>query len=408
MWWKKCLTGFLGVLLLAAPVWADVYFQCPTNNGSFADNNGDGVIRAEDGEISNPKYPTQVCIHLTAGDGYATMADGSEQYIFGFRNVTGLPDAQVMEKGLLGATLPGGTIELKEGDYLYLTLTNVGMQIRADLFDPHTVHWHGYPNAAAIFDGVPDDSISINMGSSLTYFYKVNEPGTYLYHCHVEATEHMQMGMYGNLYVHPAQDGTSYTYGGGRTFSKFAYNDGDGSTGYDVEMPIQISGLDPVFHKADETAQPLDFVAMEDTYPLINGRGYPDTINPNALPNGHANSIASPLPTKVSLNTGQRLLLRINSLSTTSFHTLTAPGLAFKVVGVGSRKLDQPYWTSSVTLGGGEAVDVIIDTCGEDEDCGTTGDNVEPGTYFFYTTNLDHLNNHAEDYGGMMTEILVQ
>ena len=29
------------------------------------------------------------------------------------------------------------------------------------------------------------------------------------------------------------------------------------------------------------------------------------------------------------------------------------------------------------------------------------------GTYFLYTTNLDHLSNDAENFGGMMTEIVV-
>ena len=95
---------------------------------------------------------------------------------------------------------------LDQDDEFYLTLTNVGMIMRPDLADPHTVHFHGFPNASAIFDGVPDASVSVNMGASLSYYYKLVEPGTYMYHCHVEATEHMQMGMLGNLYVKPAQN----------------------------------------------------------------------------------------------------------------------------------------------------------------------------------------------------------
>ena len=95
---------------------------------------------------------------------------------------------------------------LDQGQEVYLTLTNVGMQIRPDLFDPHTVHFHGFPNASIIFDGVPDNSISVEQGASITYYYKLVEPGTFMYHCHVEATEHMQMGMIGNLYVRPAQN----------------------------------------------------------------------------------------------------------------------------------------------------------------------------------------------------------
>jgi hypothetical protein len=54
------------------------------------------------------------------------------------------------------------------------------------------------------------------------------------------------------------------------------------------------------------------------------------------------------------------------------------------------------YKTNSITLGGGESTDVILDSTG-----------VPPGTYFLYTSNLDHLSNDAENFGGMMTEINV-
>jgi hypothetical protein len=52
--------------------------------------------------------------------------------------------------------------------------------------------------------------------------------------------------------------------------------------------------------------------------------------------------------------------------------------------------------TNSVTLGGGETADVIVDT-----------DRVPAGTYTLYTTNLQFLSNGAEDRGGMMTHIIV-
>jgi hypothetical protein len=95
-------------------------------------------------------------------------------------------------------------------------------------------------------------------------FYNLVEPGTFMYHCHAEATEHMQMGMLGNLYVRAAQNG----YGGdpstvGRLGGPsptaplgYVYNDGDGSTAYDVEYPIQLGGFDPDFHDASWNVQP--------------------------------------------------------------------------------------------------------------------------------------------------------
>ena len=55
------------------------------------------------------------------------------------------------------------------------------------------------------------------------------------------------------------------------------------------------------------------------------------------------------------------------------------------------------YSTNSVTLGGGESIDVILDTA-----------SVQPGTYLLYTTNLNYLSNDAQDLGGMMTEIRIQ
>jgi FtsP/CotA-like multicopper oxidase with cupredoxin domain len=270
------------------------------------------------------------------------------------------------------------------------------MMMRPDLFDPHTVHWHGFPNASAIFDGEPMSSVSINMGATLTYYYKVAEPGTFMYHCHVEATEHMQMGMLGNLYVTPVQDGTEKTFGG-RTYTKFAYNDGDGSTGYHVDFPVQILGFDSNFHDQHIAVQPLPFAEMYDDYPMLNGRGYPDTMNPEPLSNSFDGRPSQPIPTIITATQGQRILLRLSSLSTVSFHSLTVQGIPMQVIGEGSRMRRSFYTTNTVTLGGGQSMDVLLDTQG-----------VAPGTYFLYTTNLDHLVNNREDYGGMMTEIVIQ
>jgi FtsP/CotA-like multicopper oxidase with cupredoxin domain len=165
------------------------------------------------------------------------------------------------------------------------------------------------------------------------------------------------------------------------------------------------------------TVQPLPFADMKDKYAMMNGRGYPDTVNPLPL-DPPVNPVTEPDPGKVSqkvsalvtASAGQKVLLRLSNLSVTNFYTVTALGLPMKVVGGGAAILRGPdpdgpggqkgkdlyYDTSSVTLGGGEATDVIIDTA-----------DVSPGTYFLYTTNLNYLSNNTEDYGGMMTEIVI-
>jgi len=245
-----------------------------------------------------------------------------------------------------------------------------------------------------------------------------------MWHCHVEAAEHMQMGMLGNLFILPSQDGTiiEYPVGSGKTYNKFAHNDCPtpnpnpsmcGSTGYDVMYFLQETAIDPDFHYADHTYNKLDFANMTDTYGLLNGRGYPDTVDPNPIANvnGYA---AQPIPaipftinpdgtrSPLAIPAGQKLLIRLSSLSTVDFFTVTVLGIPMRVVGQGAQLRQGPtgmntaITTGSVMLGGGEAVDIILDTT-----------NVAPGTYFFYTTNLNALSNDAEDFGGMMTEITV-
>ena len=381
----------LAVFMTALPSLAAVNVQCP------GDTDGD----AQWATVGEVRPANTDCIHFSAGDGFITMADGKSQYMFGFSDVTGVTPANVMSAGMLAATFPGPTIKVKEGTNLYLTLTNVGMVMRPDLFDPHTVHFHGFPNAAPIFDGEPMASLSINMGSSLTYYYTAPEPGTYMYHCHVEATEHMQMGMLANLWVTPLQDGTTV---GGCSSQKYVYNDGDGSTCYDVDFPVQIQAFDSNFHDLHIAVQPLPFALMKDNYPMLNGRGYPDTVNAAALsaPVENGGKVSQKVSALITASSGQKVLLRISSLSTVDYYTLTVLGIPMKVVGKDARMLKSStgailsYLTNSVTLGGGETYDVILDTTG-----------VPAGTYFLYSTDLNNLSNDNQDYGGMMTEIVI-
>jgi FtsP/CotA-like multicopper oxidase with cupredoxin domain len=404
---KKALLP-LAVSLALGPVTASaaVLVQCP------GDKDGSAVIGDAGGETANPDIK---CMHLSAGDGFATMGDGTTRYIFSFADMTGLPtrtknqkDAMV-QAGILAHEWPAPTIELVEGQEFYLNLTNVGMLLRPDLFDPHTVHFHGFPQSSTVFDGLPESGLSIGMNATLTYYYKLNDPGTYMYHCHVEATEHMQMGMLGNLYIKAAQNGTPYEYplGSGNTYTQFAYNDGDGSTGYDVEYPIQLGSFDSAFHDASESTQPLPFALMVDNYPMINGRGYPDTadVRTDTFPTaeGHNDSYvptSQPVSSRIIASAGERVLLRISNLAITRFYTLQSLGIPMTVVGKDAKLLRGPngddlyYTTNSVTVGGGESFDVILDTTG-----------VAAGTYYLYTSNLNYLSNDTEAFGGMMTEI---
>jgi FtsP/CotA-like multicopper oxidase with cupredoxin domain len=367
---------------------------------------------------------------------------------------------QIMDVGVMNGNIPAPLMAIDEDDEFFLTLTNVGMIMRPDLFEQHTVHFHGYPNASSFYDGVPDASVAINIGASFTYYYMAPDAGTYFWHCHITPPEHLQMGMVGQLYVRPRQNRVT---AGNSLFSAlqtqeldlrtkcdsttdilcsnplpavntgavavqtvstnpsvtsgYAYNDGDGSTYYDVEYPIQIHGFDPNFHFVGMTFNPEGFSDMKDKYFLLNGRSYPDTVTPGPLytmSSDGSNHFSQPLSAIINIPAGKRALLRISDLDVTEYQTLASLGIPMQVIGYNAKLLrDQAgnnmyYTTNSITLGGGESLDVILDTCQvRDASTGTCTTSVPAGTYYLYTPNLDHLSNDAENFGGLMTEVRV-
>src|SRR5258705_4016243 len=442
----------------------------------------------------NPAGGSIKCQQISGGDGYATMADGTQTYLFSFGPLSGLADIvnglpgtqpasvfntvfsgvgvgdptpsttfngavglvadpdsvpanqltghvdprQIMDVGVMNGNMPAPLMAIDEDDEFFLTLTNVGMIMRPDLFEQHTVHFHGYPNASSFYDGVPDASVAINIGGSFTYYYLAPDAGTYFWHCHISPPEHLQMGMVGQIYVRPRQNrvpaGTTLlaalttqqgnlrtacssvadilctnplpavdtgATGGG----KYAYNDGDGTTAYDVEYPLQIHGFDPNFHFVGMTFNPESFADMKDKYFLLNGRSYPDTVTAGPLhtpTTDGSDHLVQPPASDITLTAGQKALLRISDLDVTEYQTLASLGIPMKVIGYNAKLLrDQAgnnmyYTTNSITLACGESLDVILDSTGS-----------HPGTYYLYTPNLDHLSNDAENFGGFMTEVRV-
>jgi FtsP/CotA-like multicopper oxidase with cupredoxin domain len=500
------------------------------------------------------------CQQISGGDGFATMADGTQTYLFAFgplsglhdiyhglpgtepqsifmheaspvgvgtpSSLVGMPDGAftfngaigldrdptvaedpacaattppaycqtgldghvdprpIMDVGVMNGSQPAPLMAIDEDDEFFLTLTNVGQVMRPDLFEQHTVHFHGYPNASGFYDGVPDASVAINIGGSFTYYYLAPDAGTYFWHCHITPPEHLEMGMVGQLFVRPRQNRvngnlwvalmtqeappanpaapTTAEYerlrkrcGGdilcstplplaniatNNGTSRYAYNDGDGSTRYDVEYPLQMHGFDPNFHFVGMTFNPESFVDLKDKYFLLNGRSYPDTIGGyackamDALPacNGHNEGdvvagpmttqstdgtlhASQPMPAVINIPVGGRALLRISDLNVTEFHTLASLGIPMHVIGINARLLrdadgtNMAYDTNSITLGGGESLDVILDACSArnaNGTCNNLTNSYSAGQKFYlYTPQLDHLSNDAENFGGMMTEV---
>jgi hypothetical protein len=425
-------------------------------------------------------------------------------------SIAGTDPAAIMNTGVMNGNIPAPEMAFDEDDEFFLTLTNVGMIMRPDLFEQHTVHFHGYPNASSFYDGVPDASLAINIGASFTYYYLAPDAGTYFWHCHITPPEHLQMGMVGQLYVRPRQNrvpagtnlyyamtgtntggtfgtatgpsqqsdlrtacnsnGQSELFNGSTTPSadilcsipspaanngtthatgyKYVYNDGDGSTRYEVDVPMQMHGFDPNFHFVGMTFNPEGFADMKDKYFLLNGRSYPDTVGMPAgsvagwsggVPSGSANPDPvthaiftqgsdgqsrpeQPISTLVTLSQTaapdggpQIAALRLVNLSVSEYHTLASLSIPLHVIGWNAKMLrdqagnNMDYYANSITIGGGESMDALLDACAVRGPAPAykCTKPVPVGTYFLYTPNLDHLSNDAENFGGLMTEVVV-
>ena len=199
-----------------------------------------------------------------------------------------------------------------------------------------------------------------------------------------------------------------------RSRDMYAYNDGDASTAYDVEYPLQIHGFDPNFHFVGMTFNPEGFADMKDKYFLLNGRSYPDTVYSGTLKATSAamqtqtadgaSHFSQPLSANINIPAGGKALLRISDLDVSEYQTLASLGIPMHVIGYNAKLLrDQQgnntdYYTNSITLGGGESLDVILDA--SDKTKYSSGQ-----TFFLFTPNLDHLANDAENFGGLMTEV---
>ncbi len=222
-----------------------------------------------------------------------------------------------------------------EGDILDITMFNLGFAFGSCVTDPHTVHLHGV-HSPTIYDGIPEISMGIPMWNpydldaagcpvlptdgtgaganfqpadantiaahSFTYRMYCERPGTYMYHCHVEASEHVQMGMSGPMWIYPKSYGTATSGGAAynNSLSEFnqeaflMYTDID-SRWHDNILDLSLRGTNPVTFITSEplptdhtlgAADPLVNPAaanfqIPDFRPdwcLVNGRALPDTV----------------------------------------------------------------------------------------------------------------------------------
>ena len=198
--------------------------------------------------------------------GTKDLADGNSIRTFGFAKEFGENPG-----------IPGPTIEVNEGDSVVIDFWNISQGA------PHTIHLHGL-DVDQENDGVPHLSFEVHHMAHGFYRFRAPHAGTYLYHCHVVSSIHVQAGMFGLLVVKPS-DGSNFTW-----------NDG-----YEIhsETRLFMSEIDTTWHNDSvllhdyDTNMPHHMVKIPVYDPqhfLINGSSEQQLIDDSLKITGMANS----------------------------------------------------------------------------------------------------------------------
>lgn len=130
--------------------------------------------------------------------------------------------------------------------------------------------------------GVKNSTLPTNLTvedvTQFTYYFSPMHSGTYMYHCHVSASEHVQMGMYGALVARPSDYNP-------KVKSTWTVKGIGTNTNYDKEYTHILSEFDARWHRSIE-GDP----SYANYYPaqwrpdiwFVNGRTFPQNLLPFA------------------------------------------------------------------------------------------------------------------------------
>lgn len=198
--------------------------------------------------------------------------------------------------------VPGPTIRARVGD-------TVVVELRNDLPNATTIHWHGMAVPAAM-DGVPWMREPVAVGATFTYSFQVTEPGTFWYHPHFDTLHQVDLGLYGLFVV-----------------------DDPGAPHADRELELVFD--QPTEAARDEAALAYDHGLVREEVPwLVNGA----------------------LAPTVTLTRGERVLVRILNASNGGYLDLVAPGM--RQVGGDQGRLAALALPEHVVLAPGDRVEL--------------------------------------------------
>lgn len=251
--------------------------------------------------------------------GTMDLADGNKIRVFGFTQDIGE-----------NPNVPGPTIEVLEGDSVILDFWNISQGA------PHTIHLHGL-DVDQQNDGVPQLSFEVHHMEHGYYRFKAPHPGTYLYHCHVVSSIHVQAGMYGSLIVRPQSD-SNITWEGGYS--------------YQSEANIILSEIDTFWHH--------DSVLLHD-YDTATGNhviSLPKYEPQHFLVNGKSEQQLDDLVIKGQANSA--IYLRLSNVGYYGNRVIIPHSLQCLLIDSDGRPLPESYATDTIEVFPGERFGALL------------------------------------------------
>ncbi len=280
--------------------------------------------------------------------GLKTFYNGDSTRIFGFAESLGE-----------AIDIPGPTIRITEGDSVMIDFWNVSQGA------PHTIHLHGL-DVDQQNDGVPALSFTVGHMDHGFYVFKAPHPGTYLYHCHVVSSIHVQAGMYGVMIVEPSS-GTNVVWNGGEAF--------------DRDLLLTTSEIDTLWHNPDVLLHDTTMGAMI----MV-----PETFEPQFyLVNGITETnLADPLNHHyVGLN--EKVYIRSSNIGYMGVRHIFPSSLLAKTISSDGRPLPTEVSSDTVELHPGERFGTLIQV-------GT--DSIYPITTEFFDLNTQNVMSTQTSY----------
>jgi hypothetical protein len=191
--------------------------------------------------------------------------------------------------------------------------------------------------------GTPED------WSQFTYYFRPDRPGTFIYACHMSAHEHVQMGLYGSFIVRP-NDGSKSVYGLNT------------NTDYDKEYTFILSEFDSRWHNFIEGGASLASYSPANWRPdlwFINGRAFPQTVNPFAWNSPKDGIDAEPRYNAcVKAKPNQKILIRYINTGYQN-HPIHQQGWGMRIVGSDGYPLTAPIMKATISINSGESYEAI-------------------------------------------------